>query len=360
MFCSIIVPVYNPNQERFNLLLNSLVNQTNKTDFEVLFINDAGNVDFHQEVINILGNNVKFKLIDLEENIGQGMARQKGIEIAEGDWITFVDQDDNLSVTAIETAKKIIEDSKCTFLLSTKSIVANDTEWFNNGLYTADSSVSVLHGKWYNKKMLEKYNIHFTDKVRAHEDTFFQNLVYSYQVLIPELREYERSVVECDIITYFWYLWTDSQSHKQYDGPFGQLSYMESSMDQYITATIESYEEVKNSSYVPVLIDDFVYSKLSSFMYFIYFFMQSFEFINEIQWNKYNLLQVRRARDYVIKELKMDSPEELVKFLISMPSMYRFTYDEVMNNIQDAYIPLQTIKEFYMDLDNRIEEFKLI
>lgn len=351
MFCSIIIPVYNPNTERFDEMLKSLNNQTSR-EFNVFFINDKGTDEFKDEIKSILKDDVKYQIIDLPENIGQGLARQRGIEESDNEWITFLDQDDVLAENAISAAKQIIEETNCFFMLSTKSIIANNTEFMFNNEYTVEDSPSVLHGKFYKKELLTKYNIHFTHKVRAHEDTYFQNLVYSYAALAPELNQNERTLVSSDAITYFWYLWKDSQSHNYvYYGPFGKISYLENTMHEYVTATIESYKDVTEKYGKP---DDFVYSKLASFLYFTYWFEQSFMYLNPIGWKKDNLKFAKEARDFCIKEFNMHNVSELTNMLLDIPSMYEFTFNEVKSNVSDIFIPRQTIEQFYLELDAKI------
>lgn len=88
---SIIIPVY--NVERYlSKCLDSLINQTLK-DIEIICIND-GSTD---NSLNILKEyalkDSRIKIID-KQNEGQGIARNLGIEFAQGEFIGFVDPDD--------------------------------------------------------------------------------------------------------------------------------------------------------------------------------------------------------------------------------------------------------------------------
>ncbi|MDU4892494.1 MAG: glycosyltransferase [Clostridium sp.] len=86
-----IVPVYN-SQRYLNKCIESLRGQTLK-DIELIFIND-GSTD---ESLNILRKYEKLdsriKVID-QINSGPSIARNVGIEIAEGEYISFIDSDD--------------------------------------------------------------------------------------------------------------------------------------------------------------------------------------------------------------------------------------------------------------------------
>ena len=120
-----------------------------------------------------------------------------------------------------------------------------------------------------------------------------------------------------------------------------------------MTATIESYKQVTAEYGNP---EDFMYSKLTSFLYFTYWFEQSFIYLNPIGWKKDNLKIVKIARDFCMKEFNMHSVSELTNMLLDIPSMYEFTFKEVKSNITDIFIPRQTVEQFYLELDSKIEE----
>ncbi len=88
---SIIVPVY--NVEKFlDDTINSVLNQTYK-NWELLLINDCS-VDNSKKVYEKYKNNKRIKWIDLKRNSGTAEARNKGIKVASGNYICFLDSDD--------------------------------------------------------------------------------------------------------------------------------------------------------------------------------------------------------------------------------------------------------------------------
>lgn len=97
---SIIVPVYNV-EKYLRKCLDSLVNQTMQ-DIEVILVNDASPDNsgaVMKEYKELYPGLVK--CIYLEENLRQGGARNRGLEIAEGKYISFVDSDDCLDLDFI-------------------------------------------------------------------------------------------------------------------------------------------------------------------------------------------------------------------------------------------------------------------
>ena len=96
---SIIMPVY--NVEKFlRECLDSIVSQTLK-EFEVICIND-GSTDSSLEILQEYADkDSRFKVIS-QENQGQGIARNKGIELAKGKYLIFVDPDDFIAPDTFE------------------------------------------------------------------------------------------------------------------------------------------------------------------------------------------------------------------------------------------------------------------
>ncbi|MFC4386314.1 glycosyltransferase family 2 protein [Gracilibacillus marinus] len=95
---SIIIPTYN-RPVALSELLASLAAQTYQ-DFEVIIINDAGSdiskiVDAYEEL--------HCQIINLEQNSYHVRARNRGLELASGEWIMLIDDDDLILPTHIET-----------------------------------------------------------------------------------------------------------------------------------------------------------------------------------------------------------------------------------------------------------------
>lgn len=97
---SIIVPVY--NVEKFlRECLDSIASQTLK-EFEVICIND-GSTDNSLEILNEYATKDKRFIVLSQENQGQGVARNKGVELARGEYIQFIDPDDWIELNMLET-----------------------------------------------------------------------------------------------------------------------------------------------------------------------------------------------------------------------------------------------------------------
>lgn len=98
-FVSIIIPVYN-SQKEIDRCLESVIRQTYR-DFEVILIND-GSTDNSLEICELyLLKDERIRLFT-QENSGAASARNVGIEKAKGEYIKFVDSDDELPDDCLE------------------------------------------------------------------------------------------------------------------------------------------------------------------------------------------------------------------------------------------------------------------
>ena len=96
MDLSIIIPVYN-SEKTISKCINSILEQDLK-EKEIILVDD-GSKDNSLNILLEYEKKYDFVRVLSQENMGQGVARNKGIKIATGNYITFVDSDDYLSGT---------------------------------------------------------------------------------------------------------------------------------------------------------------------------------------------------------------------------------------------------------------------
>ena len=117
---SVILPVYNVG-EYLKECLDSLIDQTLK-DIEIICIND-GSTDNSPEILEQYAQKDSRFIIVSQENQGQGVARNKGVEIARGEYIQFVDPDDWCETDMLETLYRFAKDN------ASKVVKFNYTEY---------------------------------------------------------------------------------------------------------------------------------------------------------------------------------------------------------------------------------------
>ena len=107
---SVIVPVYNVELYLYQCL-DSIINQTFK-DIEIICIND-GSTDNSGKVLEEYAQKDDRVKVLTQENQGQAVARNKGLDIAKGEYIYFVDSDDFIHPQTLEIMHSVAERTKC-------------------------------------------------------------------------------------------------------------------------------------------------------------------------------------------------------------------------------------------------------
>lgn len=130
---SIIIPVYNV-QDYLDECIKSIINQTYK-HLEIILVDD-GSPDKCPEICDIWEKkDGRIKVIH-KSNGGLSSARNAGLEIAHGEYISFVDSDDFLPNNAIEILySRICQDNKI-------GIVSGQIYRYK------DNSVSIFNKSW--------------------------------------------------------------------------------------------------------------------------------------------------------------------------------------------------------------------
>ena len=102
---TIIVPVYN-TATHLRTCIDSIVSQT-VPDWELILIND-GSTDASGSICDEYATKDSRIAVVHQQNSGVSNARNKGIELAKGNFITFIDSDDWIELNFIEKFKNLI------------------------------------------------------------------------------------------------------------------------------------------------------------------------------------------------------------------------------------------------------------
>ena len=96
---SVVIPVYNVDKY-VGKCLSSLVEQTYR-DFEIIAVND-GSTDNSLDILRHFEQKYDFITVIDKKNGGMSSARNAGMKIARGEYISFVDSDDYVAPTFFE------------------------------------------------------------------------------------------------------------------------------------------------------------------------------------------------------------------------------------------------------------------
>ena len=180
---SIIIPVYNVEKylERCLKQLSCQLVQ----DIEVILIND-GSPDGCGEICQRYADRYEEIKYVSQENGGVSRARNRGIDIAVGEYITFIDPDDTISETYIERILCEIKTHPDLLILKYQKIIGKQIEdgpyniW-NEGvcdLQSLKKSIGYLFlnevwNKVFRTELIKKNQIRFTNGMKIAEDACF-------------------------------------------------------------------------------------------------------------------------------------------------------------------------------------------
>lgn len=129
---SIIIPVYNVKQYLSDCI-KSVLNQTIR-DYEILLIDD-GSTDGSEQICDEYAKKSPIIRAFHKENGGLSSARNKGIELARGAFLLFVDSDDYIAPETLEWLKDRIDDNNQVDVILSESMIYVEPD----GIITHDS-----------------------------------------------------------------------------------------------------------------------------------------------------------------------------------------------------------------------------
>ena len=96
---SVVIPVYNVDKY-LSCCLNSVINQT-MTDIEIILVND-GSTDNSEEICKEYEKKDSRVVYIKQENKGVSVARNIGKKYSKGEYIIFIDSDDEMNLSMIQ------------------------------------------------------------------------------------------------------------------------------------------------------------------------------------------------------------------------------------------------------------------
>lgn len=190
---SIVVPVY--NAEKFiEKCLNSIHTQS-YTNWECIVVNDGSHDNSGIICDKYSKIDHRFKIVH-KENAGVGSARNLGIDMSKGQFITFIDSDDYVDSNYI--ADFILHYPCKKSIVINGMITKTPTEQYTSFLYankttldgTTASNLIVKYdlfrdggpvNKLFDLEVIRENNLRFRTDISYHEDHIF---VYSYYLFI--------------------------------------------------------------------------------------------------------------------------------------------------------------------------------
>ncbi|MAC84745.1 MAG: glycosyl transferase [Arcobacter sp.] len=218
---SVIMPVFN-GEKYLEEAINSIIEQTYK-NIELIILDD-GSTDNSINVINKMKNkSTKINYKPNEKNIGVSATRNRGMKIAKGKYIAFMDADDISPLYRIEKQVEFLENNK------DYGLAGGHYESFTNyGFFTKRKlrklSSSFEHIKanilfsnsiacssvMLRKKLIHEHNLFFNESLRMAEDldlwrriSKVSKLINLDMLLIHYRKHNNNSIKKKDILNFY-------------------------------------------------------------------------------------------------------------------------------------------------------------
>ncbi len=151
---SIIIPVYNV-EDYLHVCLNSVLKQT-YGDFEVICVDDAS-TDSSLEILEYFTQkDSRIKILKNDSNRGPGVSRNRGLEVAQGKYISFLDGDDWLSPDTFEILIEKAEADNLDVLMFKNIVYYEEQEEFGMEVYYDMEYMNKFENKVFNHFDLDK------------------------------------------------------------------------------------------------------------------------------------------------------------------------------------------------------------
>lgn len=206
LLVSIIVPCYNAASTIERAIRS--VRQQSVEHWELILVDDGSSDDTAARISSICDSRIR--LIH-QENQGPSAARNHGMDLAQGEWLCFLDADDTLLPEALSTLLSAVtpdtdivvgcyqditdtgsgEASSAPVRIKGGRLAANTLFWqkHNTGICReVFTHAPVQHklnlgapwAKLYRKSFLNQHKLRFNEALVLHEDTLFNHLAYSH------------------------------------------------------------------------------------------------------------------------------------------------------------------------------------
>lgn len=257
---SIVIPCYNETWQELCPLISSINNQIgiDHESIEIIYVNDG--CPKMERATNELKHELftlQVKTVILDENVGPGMVRQRGLDEADGKYVMFCDADDVLhNVGVLQAFFRAIQEHNEPDIITSQWL----EETANKQYVPHEDEATWHHGKLYKTSMLKSYGIKFHENLRVHEDSYFNAIAF----------EMAKSSAKLPHLTYVWQYRENSITREN------NASYSYNSIPTYIYAIAEAIRELNRRG----LKQQAAYKVVQS-MYYLYFCFHGDDWLQE-------------------------------------------------------------------------------
>lgn len=207
---SIIVPSYNV-ELYIRRCLDSIKNQS-FSNFEVIVVDDGSQDSSPKIAEKFAENDMRFKVIR-QDNNGQGSARNNGIELAQGEYLSFVDSDDWVHKDYLLKLYDCIQTTEADIAMCNVERVWDNGKRKNNNSISRRAEVITDTVQYLPRASMSVWDKLFKkslfDGLRFPEKMKFEDFALMPQILIRA-----KKIVTIEDVLYY-YFWRDGSTTNQ-------------------------------------------------------------------------------------------------------------------------------------------------
>jgi len=167
---SIITPSYN-SKKFIKETIDSVLAQTYQ-DWEMIIVDDKSQDNSVEYIKDLIKDNHRIKLIELRENVGAAMARNKALEVVRGKYIAFLDSDDIWLPKKLEIQIKFMQEKECPISFTAYQIIDENSYETNHIINTVES----LNLKQYLKNTIIGFSTSMINRELIKDEIKFLNI----------------------------------------------------------------------------------------------------------------------------------------------------------------------------------------
>ena len=192
---SVILPVYNV-EKYLKQCVESVVNQT-FTNLEIILVDD-GSTDSSGRLCDKLATTDSRISVIHKENGGLSDARNAGIHVAKGRYITFIDSDDSVETDMIEYLYYLVKKGPYKMALCTHNIVFEEKK---RVVKIGNGAEEVLDAETCIERMLYHNVVDTAAWAKLYETSIFTNIKFSKGKLFEDIGTTYKTFIESGFVS---------------------------------------------------------------------------------------------------------------------------------------------------------------
>ena len=207
MKISIIIPVYNV-ENYIERCIRSVVSQRYAGQIECIIVDDKtpdNSIFIIEKIIKSYQGNIEFKIIHHDINLGLSAARNTGLKYATGEYVYFLDSDDQISPDCIDVLSKPLLNKHYDFVIANYKVDKEGHPVYvipiESGEYNKNIQRMFLLHQWPSMAWNKLCNLNFIRKNKLYfqEGLIHEDILWSFYLAI-----HTESLYVCKETTYVY------------------------------------------------------------------------------------------------------------------------------------------------------------